>query len=227
MDHLLLPLHSLLDRFIIWPLVITQWFAPATQRQGPRNPHTLNTYTYSSLLHHLLSFFHRHYPLPDGRHALSLSEDEFDTFMEQRRGTHRLIPFDLRWIGKFVSFYPPITHFVTVLAIAPLLRWFVGPIVPHIHRDERDGATSSVSALIPSCRFLSEARDQFGDAKGSEMCVKLCAISMEHIMRERASVDVHLLPDLEHGSCIIHVSRRPVDENGKKTRYLSCASLDW
>lgn len=224
LDHLLLPFHFLLDRLFIWPLVISKWFG---EPSGWPSPWSVS---YASLLKSLLSFFHKHYALPDGSHPLTLSEDDFDSHMSRFRSTHLLIPANLAPIGRFISFFPPYTHLLTSLLLSPLfllspLRWFVGPIIPSVGTNA-EGKTE-VDLLIPSCRFLKESRRHYGVEKGNEMCVKLCAISMEHIMRERMSLDVHLLPDLEEGSCIVKATKRPMDEKGNKTRYLDCASLDW
>ena len=213
------PVHYVMDRMFFWPFVISCWFQPHMNWPSPWSV------TYVQMLEALLSFFHSKYALPDGRHPLCLNEDEYDTYMQDKQATHTLIPFDLHPIGRFLKYFQPISHIILTFFLSPLLRWFVGPMFPYLTKEPNEPL--SVDIFIPSCRFLSESKRHFGEQKGNEMCVKLCAISMEHIMKERMSFDVHLLPNLQDGSCLIRASPRPVDECGCKKRYLDCASLDW
>src|SRR6185312_12801743 len=103
-----------LDRILIWPLVISKWFGEPTGWPLPWNV------TYASLLKSLLAFFQKHYALSDGSHPLTLSEDDFDRHMSRLRSTHLLIPVDLTLVGRFISFFPPLTHFLTSLLLSPL-----------------------------------------------------------------------------------------------------------
>jgi hypothetical protein len=211
LDHLFLPIHFLTERIFIWPAVVSFWFQPTLSWPWG--------ITYKQLLHSLLTFFHCHYPTENGLHPLSLNEDDFDNFMEQAKSTHLLIPFDLATVGSFIHSFPPISQFITCLFTIPLLRWFVGPMVPQIENNK-------VVILIPKCRFLKEAKEEFGEQKGTEMCVKQCAIAMEHIFRERAKIEISFEPDLDSMSCCIRAECRARDQNGRKKRYLQRTTVE-
>ena len=210
-DHLLMPLHYVVDRLLIWPAVICVWFQPKERWPMPWSV------SYVQLLDALVKFFVERYPPTDGKHPFSLSEDDFAKMMEEKQATHTMIPFELHWLGSFIRLYPPVTKPIVSLVLMPLLRWFVGPMGLHV--DEQ----GDIGIHIFKCRFLVEARKEYGEQKGNELCVKQCAVAMEQIWRERVGVETWLDPDFETCACNIHAVPRPDDTRP----YLDCASLDW